>query len=197
MLTEHRDLQERHGSLERELEMAARVHRSLLPDAMPDVDGFGFSAFYQPSREIGGDYYGLQSFPEWSALLLADVSGHGIQAALTSLLLKAIFEEACGQCGSAKELVEEMNLRLHRFLPSSMFVAATVAWFGGRAGCVQLVNAGLPFPFVLRAGRDRVDEIPVQGMPMGIFPSNGPASFDTTEVELAPGDVLLLASDGL
>ena len=46
LLTEHRNLQERHGSLERELEMAARVHRSLLPESMPDVNGFGFSAFY-------------------------------------------------------------------------------------------------------------------------------------------------------
>jgi sigma-B regulation protein RsbU (phosphoserine phosphatase) len=197
MITEHRDLQERHSTLERELEMAARVQRSLLPETMPDTRGFQFSSFYHPCHEIGGDYYGLKVRDNAAALILADVSGHGVQAALTSMLIKAIFEEVCGGAGDATTLVEEMNAALHRFLPSGMYSAATIAWMSDEEGLVRVVNAGNPYPFILRAAEKRVDEVPVAGMPLGIFGRGGPATFDFKEVQLAPGDVLLLASDGI
>ncbi len=199
VLTEHHDLQQRHDALERELEMAARVQRSLLPEAIPDAGDLRFTCLYQPCHEIGGDFYGLKEAGDRSILLLADVSGHGVQAALTSMLLKAIFEEACNRTQSALELVGSMNGALHRYLPSSMYAAATIAWMEGTGdeGRLQLVNAGLPYPFLLRAGEDRVDELPISGMPLGIFGKGGPAAFDQKELELARGDVLLLASDGL
>ena len=66
-----------------------------------------------------------------------------------------------------------------------------------REAVKQLANAGLPFPFVLRSSEGRLDEIPLAGMPLGIFGSNGPASFDARELVLAPGDVLLISSDGV
>lgn len=197
LLTEHRELQERHSTLERELEMAARVQRSLLPATLPDIGGFRFSGFYQPCHEIGGDYYDIASGRQHAVLVVSDVSGHGIQAALTSMLVKAVFQEAASRAAGPVRLLEDMNDRLHRFLPSGMYAAATVAWLDRDGGCLQLANAGLPFPFVLRSSEGRLDEIPLAGMPLGIFGSNGPASFDTRELELAPGDVLLISSDGV
>jgi len=197
VLTEHRDLQERHSTLERELEMAARVQRSLLPESMPDTNGFRFASFYHPCHEIGGDYYGLKQRDGDAAVILADVSGHGVQAALTSMLIKAIFEETLTGAEDPQKLVEDMNAALHRFLPSGMYSAGTIAWLEGDSGMVHVVNAGNPYPFLLRAGEKRLDEVPIAGMPLGIFGRGGPATFDFNEVELAPGDVLLLASDGI
>jgi len=197
IIAAHRDLEERHTTLERELEMAARVQRSLLPDSMPDTLGFHFTSFYHPCHEIGGDYYGLRRRDTDAAVVLADVSGHGIQAALTSMLLKAIFEEIGKGASEVRKLVEDMNDALNRFLPGGMYSAATVAWIPSNDGHVQLVNAGNPFPFILRAAEKRVDEVPISGMPLGIFGRGGPASFDFIEIELARGDVLLLSSDGI
>lgn len=197
LLAEHRDLKERHSALERELEMAARVQRSLLPDSMPEFNGLRFTGYYQPCHEIGGDYYGICAGDGRATLLVADVSGHGIQAALTSMLMKAIFEEVERNTETAPDLVERMNDALHRFLPSGMYACGTVARMDAAPGRVRLVNAGLPHPFVLRARERRLDQIPIAGMPLGIFGSDGPASFDSTEVELEPGDVLLLTSDGI
>ena len=197
VLGAHRDLQQRHSSLERELEMAARVQRSLLPDSMPDAHGFHFSTFYQPCHEIGGDYYGFQKRKGGAALVLADVSGHGIQAALTGTLLKAIHETTANQAESPSDHVERMNDSLHRFLPSGMYAAATVAWMGDEPGRLHLVNAGLPYPFILRAENKVLEEIPISGMPLGIFGQGGPATFDRKDVVLAPGDILLLSSDGI
>jgi len=197
LLSEHRELQKRHSTLERELEMAARIQRSLLPEKMPAVNGFRFSSYYMPCHEIGGDYYGLQQHGDDAVLLVADVSGHGVQAALTSMLLKAIFEETSSRADSPMELTQRMNEALHRFLPSGMYAASTVTWIESDEGRLQLVNAGQPYPFVLRAASRTVDEIPIAGMPLGIFGKNGPASFDTKELELEQGDVLLISSDGI
>jgi len=197
LLTEHRDLQQRHSSMERELEMAARVQRSLLPQEMPEVYGFRFGSFYHPCHEIGGDFYGLKTDKESATLILADVSGHGIQAALTSMLLKATFEEIYKQTTGPVELVQAMNDALFRFLPSGMYAAATVARMQYATGRLQLVNAGLPYPYILKKASGKLEEIPIAGMPMGIFGKDGPASFDTKEIRLEPGDVILLASDGI
>lgn len=197
LLEEHRDLAERHSALERELEMAARVQRSLLPESMPEFNGLRFTGFYQPCHEIGGDYYGICARDDQATLLVADVSGHGIQAALTSMLMKAIFEEVERNAEAPADLVERMNEALHRFLPSGMYACGTLARMDAEPGRIRLVNAGLPHPFVLRARERRLDQIPIAGMPLGIFGPGGPASFDSTEIELAPGDVLLLTSDGI
>jgi phosphoserine phosphatase RsbU/P len=197
VISEHRSLQQRHSTLERELEMAARVQRSLLPDSMPDAHGYHFSTYYQPCHEIGGDYYGLQSAGGSGVLMLADVSGHGIQAALTSTLLKAIYDTTAGQAENPPDQIERMNDALHRFLPSGMYSAATMAWMGEEPGELFLINAGNPFPFILRAEGKQLEEIPIAGMPLGIFGKGGPATFDEKSVVLEPGDILLLASDGI
>ncbi len=197
LVAEHRDLKERHSALERELEMAARVQRSLLPESMPDFNGLRFTGYYQPCHEIGGDYYGICTRDGRATLLVADVSGHGVQAALTSMLMKAIFEEVEQNTETAPDLVERMNEALHRFLPGGMYACGTVARIDAAPGRIRLVNAGLPHPFVLRAQERRLDQVPIAGMPLGIFGPGGPASFDSTEIHLQPGDVLLLTSDGI
>jgi serine phosphatase RsbU (regulator of sigma subunit) len=197
LFLEHRQLAERHTFLEQELEMAARVQQSLFPIDFPAIEGFRFHSFYQPCRAIGGDYYDFSLGAERAVLLVSDVSGHGIQAALASMLLKAIFHETAVRAQGPAELLEHMNMRLHRFLPEGMFAAALVAWLDLTIGRLQLGSAGLPCPFVLRSSECRLDEIPLGGFPLGIFGTCDPACFDVKEVRLVPGDVLLIASDGL
>ncbi len=197
LLAEHRELQERHSLLERELEMAARVQRSLLPESMPEFHGLRFTGYYQPCHEIGGDYYGICTRDTRATLLVADVSGHGVQAALTSMLMKAIFEEVERNTETPADLVHRMNEALHRFLPGGMYACGTLAQIEAAPDRIRLVNAGLPHPFVLRAQERRLDQVPIAGMPLGIFGPGGPATFDGAEIQLEPGDVLLITSDGI
>ncbi len=197
LLLEHRQLAERHTFLEQELEMAARVQQSLFPLHFPAIEGFRFGSFYQPCHAIGGDYYDFSVGAERAVVLVSDVSGHGIQAALASMLLKAIFHETAVRVQGPAELLEQMNLRLHRFLPEGMFAAALLAWFDLTSGRLQVGSAGLPSPFVLRSSEQRLDEVPLGGFPLGIFGTCDPACFDVKEVRLVSGDVLLIASDGL
>ena len=91
-----------------------------------------------------------------------------------------------------------MNSRLHRFLPEGMFAAATVVELGADGHHVQIANAGLPYPFVLCSGQQAdVHQIPLSGLPLGLFPQAGPDHFDTRELEINRGDHLLVTSDGL
>jgi serine phosphatase RsbU (regulator of sigma subunit) len=195
--SEHRNLAERHTSLERELEMAARVQQSLFPAEPPQIEGFQFSSFYRPCRAIGGDYYDFFMRPERLVFLVSDVSGHGVQAALASMLLKAIFHDAEVRAQDPAELLRQMNTQLHRFLPEGMFAAAIVVWLDRLAERLYLGSAGLPRPFVLCSSERRLDEIPLTGLPLGIFGAGGPGCFDVKEVKMSPQDVLLITSDGL
>ena len=198
LMKEHGELASRHKSLEKEVEMAARVQRSLLPENFPQVRGFEVNVAYRPSVAVGGDYYDVSSSDGRVIWLLADVTGHGIQAALTSMLLKAIFQETASRASHPVQLLADMNSRLHRFLPEGMFAAATVVELGADGHHVQIANAGLPYPFVLCSGQEAdVHQIPLSGLPLGLFPQAGPDHFDTRELEINRGDHLLVTSDGL
>ncbi len=196
LVQQHLELTDRHRLLERELDMAARVQRSLLPSELPKVDGFRFSCHYQPSTRLGGDYYDFAERQDSTIVLVSDVSGHGVQASLVSMLIKATFQEVARQAEGPARLLAEMNSRLHRFLPTGMYAGATVVWIPAASASVRVTNAGLPYPFILRAS-GRVDQIPLSGLPLGMFGESMPDAYDSQTRDLAPGDVLLICTDGL
>ena len=195
---EHMDLTDKHRGLEREMQMAANVQRSLLPEKFPDVDGFQISTFYRPSDAVGGDYYDVRQNGEGATWLIADVSGHGGQAALTSMLLKAIFRQSAASVQEPRELLSKMSAELYQFLPSGMYAAATVLRIEAGKPGVLVANAGLPYPMLLSANSEKkVLEIPLSGLPLGLFPGGTPDHYDARELELNRGEVLLVSSDGL
>jgi phosphoserine phosphatase RsbU/P len=197
LMHEHSELSSRHRSIQRDLEMAARVQKSLLPSGMPEVEGFCLTGFYEPSTALGGDYYDFFEKPGELVILVADVSGHGVQAALSSMLLKAFFQEAAARADGPLRLLEELNLRLARFLPSTMYACAVSLWITPGKQQLRIANAGMPHPIVLRAASERVDELAMSGLPLALLPDVMPNAYDYRELELHSGDVMLLTSDGL
>jgi sigma-B regulation protein RsbU (phosphoserine phosphatase) len=197
LVIEHNDLAERQRGLEQELEMAARVQRSLLPQRFPPIPGFRVDSFYRPCQAVGGDYFDFVRRDGQTWILVSDVSGHGIQAALTSMLMKATFHDAGAVAESPSSLFAEMNARLNRFFPEGIYAAAAAVCVEERTGAIRLVNAGLPYPLVLRPAEQRLDEVPLPGIPLGMFADTTLDAYPVRELEMTPGDVLLLASDGL
>ncbi len=195
---EYTDLTDKHHGLEREMEMAANVQRSLLPENFPEVDGFKISTLYRPSDAVGGDYYDVSQNGDGATWLIADVSGHGVQAALTSMLLKAIFRQSAANFQDPRELLSQMSSELYQFLPGGMYAAATVLQIEAGGPTVRVANAGLPYPMLLSANSEKkVREIPLAGLPLGLFAGGTPDNFDARELELNSGEVLLVSSDGL
>jgi sigma-B regulation protein RsbU (phosphoserine phosphatase) len=123
--------------------------------------------------------------------------GHGAEAALITMLVKAAFQETAAGTDDPGQLLSEMNRRLNRILPERVYVAAAAARVPLEGCDVRVANAGLPFPFVLRASEHRVDELRQEGLPLGLFDQRIQLGYVVRSVSLAPGDVLLIASDGL
>lgn len=196
LITQHRSLSDRHALVEREIEMAARVQKSLLPDEPPRIDGYQVGWTFRPSSTLGGDFYDVAQAEGRTVILLADVSGHGIQAALTSMLLKASFQEAALTTATPRDLLERMNAGLYRFLPSGIYACAGLVCVASNSDGVVVANAGLPHPRVVRAN-GRVDELPLDGIPLGMMAECPQSLRDQTEVEMSAGDLLAFATDGL
>jgi serine phosphatase RsbU (regulator of sigma subunit) len=196
LIDQHRHLTDRHALVELELEMAAKVQTSLLPTAPPAITGYRTDWTFHPSSTLGGDFYDFARIDGRTVILLADVSGHGVQAALTSMLLKASFQEAVQETSTPGGLLEAMNTRLYRFLPSGIYACAGLVWLDSSEEGLVVANAGLPHPFVIRADGS-LDELPLNGMPLGMLPNCPKELRDETGVKLAQNELLLLATDGL
>ncbi len=197
MVRDYSDLEIRHRFLEREMEMAGRVQRSLLPEAFPSLDGYQFAHLYRPCEEVGGDFYDFATNGKGATVLVSDVIGHGVQAALTTMLLKGIFQETAADKTDPVELLTEMNARLHRILPDGMYAAASVLALESGSSTIKFANAGLPYPFVLRSAEKRLDEIALAGPPLGLFGDIEIVQYEARSSDLQPGDVFLVGSDGL
>ena len=198
LMRQHSDLSDRHRSLELELEMAARVQQSLLPANLPDVEGYRVKAVYRPSEAVGGDFYDVYLRDGTATWLVCDVSGHGVQASLTSMLLKAIFQQAAARIDDPRDLLRTMNAELHRYLPSGMYAVASVFRLDPGRQSLAIANAGLPYPFLLPGNPEkRVEQIPMSGLPLGLFATSKTDDYDSRGFQLAAGESLLIASDGL
>jgi sigma-B regulation protein RsbU (phosphoserine phosphatase) len=180
-----------------QLARAARLQRLLLPDISMPVGEFRLASVYCPCETLGGDIYDLTWRSDCAMLLVADVMGHGVEAALITMLARATFVETAGETSDPATVLAGMRARLHRLLPDRVYVAAGVARLPLGGGTVELANAGLPHPFVLRATDPHVEELALEGVPLGLFLDQDLAPTTTGIVSLAPGDVLLLASDGI
>ena len=147
---------------------------------------------------LGGDFYDLARRQDGGVLLLADVMGHGVEAALITMLVKAAFQEAAASTSDPGELLAEMRAHLHRTVPPDRtFVATMIVRLDLHDSSLQLANAGLPHPFVLRGGARRLDEVSLDGRPLGLCDALGHDGYPATGLTLTPGDVLLIASDGI
>jgi serine phosphatase RsbU (regulator of sigma subunit) len=169
----------------------------MLPDMSMPVGEFRLAALYRPCESLGGDFYDLVWSRDSALLLVADVMGHGLGAALITMLVKAAFQESAAATADPGALLAGMDVRLQRSLPERMFVAAAVAKLDCHGAGIQVANAGLPHPLVVRAARGQVEDVPVDGLPLALPVGPAANAYDSCRLRLEPRDVLLMASDGL
>jgi sigma-B regulation protein RsbU (phosphoserine phosphatase) len=180
--------------LERELDLAADIQRQLLPEDLPEVQGFDFAGWSRPARHVGGDYYDVREAGDGGVyLVLGDVSGKGMPAALLVSTLHSALRLLLGARPFDAGLVERLNGHIADASATNKFITMTVAKLDPFSGWIHYVNAGHNPPLVVRRGGG-VDELPPGGMPLGIF---GGATYQAERVELRAGDLLCIFSDGI
>lgn len=181
----------------RDLEVAQQVQLALLPRSLPTLPGYSFSAHYAAAEEVGGDYYDFVPLPGGRlAVLLGDVSGHGVAAGLLMARFGAEARACLEALPDPAAAVARMNDLVLRAGVEGRFVTLAAAVLDPAAHAVTVVNAGHPPPLVRRAD-GTVEEATgegASGLPLGVAEDQ---TYGTCEVRLGPGDAVLLYSDGV
>ncbi len=178
--------------LQKELDVARRIQLSILPGAFPESPCFRVAARYVPMTSVAGDFYDfVVTGGSQAGLLIADVSGHGVPAALIASMVKMAATAQRAHCADPARLLAEMNLALCGNT-QSQFVTAAYAYLDAEAGELRYSAAGHPPMLLLREGK--VGEVTENGLLLAAFTF---ASFSNQTLPLEPGDRLLLYTDGL
>jgi sigma-B regulation protein RsbU (phosphoserine phosphatase) len=179
----------------KELTRLAAAQRRLLPQAAPEVSGYELALLYRPACVATGDYHDFFRLPGGRfALFVGDGSGHGPAASVLGATARAIFRIYPGLHGEAGNTLALAGGLLHSLLPTDLFMTGVYLSLEGD-GRVTWASAGHEPPLRLGPdGRVAAVDLSVVGMPLGI---NADEAYTTVRWQLAPGERLLLATDGL
>jgi hypothetical protein len=179
---------ERQGVLEQEFKSAQELQQVLIPETLPSLQGYAVTSAYRPAQQVGGDFFQLIAMPDGSALLvLGDVSGKGLKAAMTVSLIVGTIRTVADTVDDPSEVLSILNRRLYGRLKDG-FVTCLALRLDPDGECI-LANAGHPPTFLNKA------ELSSPGaLPLGLDLN---ARYENTKFHLAIGDRLTLYTDGL
>jgi len=177
---------------ERELELAATIQRQLLPSSIPTPPGFDIAAKSEPSRRVGGDVYDVIATPQGLFLMLGDVAGKGIPAALMAASLQAAVRILVQGSPTLDALVRQLHLHVLTSTPDTKFVTVFLAYLRSN-GELEWVSAGHN-PVVLVEPSGACGFLRAVGPPLGLIEE---ALYPSSRALLQPGSVLLAYTDGL
>lgn len=184
--------------LEQQMRLAQEAQARLLPGRPPDVPGWSIAGRCIPTLRIGGDYFDAIALPDGRiGLVVADVAGKGVAAALVMSAFRALVRDHYERGMALGEIACTLNRRLPDVLAGIVFVTAFLAVLDPADGALAYVNCGHNPPFVVRAAGDparRVEWLPRGGTVLGAFSGT---QFEVGELRLGDGDLLLLYTDGV
>jgi serine phosphatase RsbU (regulator of sigma subunit)/anti-sigma regulatory factor (Ser/Thr protein kinase) len=179
--------------IEGELEVARLIQQQFLPHELPELPGWQVAAYYQPARQVGGDFYDFMELPGGQlGIVVGDVTDKGVPAALVMATTHSILRAEAPRLVSPGEVLRRANDLLVTEMPAHMFVTCLYAVLDPASGRLRYANAGHNLPYL--RSEDGVGELRATGMPLGLLPG---MAYEEKEATLAPGDDLLLHSDGL
>ena len=177
---------------EREMELAATIQRQLLPASIPTPPGFDIAAKSEPSRRVGGDVYDVIATPKGLFLMLGDVAGKGVPAALMAASLQAAVRLLVQSTPTLEELVRRLHLHVLDSTPESKFATVFLAFLRS-GGELEWVSAGHN-PVLLIDPSGACSQLRAIGPPLGLLRD---VKYPSSRAELSPGSVLLAYTDGL
>ena len=182
--------------LNRDLKIAEQVQKRFLPQGVPTLPGYEFFAYYQPTYEVGGDYYDFVPLPaDRMAIALGDVSGKGVAAAL----MMAKFSGDTRSCILTENAPAPTATRLNSLFCAAgiedKFITLSLCVLDAPARKLTLTSAGHT-PVIIRRADGRAEEVgqEVSGLPLGVMEDS---VYQQTEVQLDQGDVVVIYSDGV
>jgi serine phosphatase RsbU (regulator of sigma subunit)/predicted ester cyclase len=180
--------------IEQELGVARRIQHASLPKEVPTLEGWQFAPYYQPAREVGGDFYDFFELEDGRmGLAVGDATGKGVPAALavtaSCSMLRAVAQDSDYSPG---KVLARVNETLFARIPPNMFVTCFYAILDPNSCTLSYANAGHDLPYVWHGGD--AEELRAKGMPLGLMPG---MVYEEKERVFQEGDSALLYTDGL
>jgi serine phosphatase RsbU (regulator of sigma subunit) len=183
--------------LEGELSIGRQIQLSFLPESLPEIPGWDFAAVYRSARQVGGDLYdfihSLEN-PERLDLVIADVTGKGIAAALFMASTRTVLRLMSLQGGSPLSILRKVNHFIIQERHSSVFMSAFFAALDLGTGSIQYSNAGHDWPLLREAKTGALRPLKATGYLLGAFEE---IEVDEFQTRMEPGDVLVFFTDGV
>jgi serine phosphatase RsbU (regulator of sigma subunit)/predicted ester cyclase len=181
--------------IEQELKVARSIQLASLPKEVPTLEDWQISPFYQPAKEVGGDFYDFHLLSEGRlGVVVGDATGKGVPAALVMASARTMLRAVAQALGSSSpgDVLRRVNDALFTDIPPNMFVTCFYAILDPHSGRLSYANAGHDLPYLHRNGE--AEELRARGMPLGLMPG---MSYEEKEIELDSGQGVFFYSDGL
>ena len=181
--------------LKQELELARKIQQELLPKSPPEFPFLEFATFFNPAEEVGGDFFDyIPLSQERLAVVQADVSGHGLSAALIMTMLKGIFQSISHDFISPEQTLTQINEILGNSAPPEIFVTMIFLVFDSEKKVLHITNAGHNPPLVYLHREEKLEYLKIPGCALNCMKS---AEYRSHKISLNAGDFIFLYTDGL
>ncbi|MDR1542551.1 MAG: fused response regulator/phosphatase [Clostridiales bacterium] len=195
------ELEEKNHLLELQLKMSRQVQHALIPDIDLTFKGIRFSSQYMPAMDIGGDFYDVLQLSDSSiAVVMGDVSGHGISAALLTAMLSVMIRSLAPKYFNPDQLLFYLNNDLYKIFENSvkeMYACVFYAVIDTKEQKLYYSNAGQAIPVMVRTeadGEEAASELEAVGLPIGMMENS---SYEFHQLNYEPGDLIVFHTDGL
>jgi serine phosphatase RsbU (regulator of sigma subunit) len=181
--------------LQSEIEIAATIQRNLLPKEGPQFRGVSFSAHFEPTASIGGDYYDVFNIDKTRlAVAIGDVSGHGLSTGLVMAMVKAAITTLVEEGAEERSLFQRLNELVYRSTERRAFMTLAFTIFDLEHSKIRHTNAGHLYPYLLRKSGGAPISIESPSLPLGV---RSEMHTQTVEMDLQDGDTIVYLSDGI
>jgi serine phosphatase RsbU (regulator of sigma subunit) len=181
--------------IEQELRIARLIQQTLLPKTLPQLRSYDVAAYYQPAREVGGDFYDFMELDDGRlGVVVGDVTDKGVPAALVMATTRTMLRASAQRLFSPGEVLRRANDALVTDIPPNMFITCLYAILEPESGRLVYANAGHDLPYRRTRESTAAEELRATGMPLGLMPG---MSYEEKEITLEGGESVLFYSDGL
>jgi phosphoserine phosphatase RsbU/P len=182
------------AEMQSELQVAHDIQMGLMPKESPQIEGLDLSGRCIPAKQVGGDFFQYFYQSGKLALTMADVSGHGMAAAIPVVLFNGALECQIYRGESIQTLFSELNRTLLRVLDDRTFVCFTMGEIDLGTRKLRLSNSGCPSPYYVRSSTGEVVELETDAYPLGVCAET---DYEVREVQLQTDDYVVFCSDGI
>lgn len=195
---QYSQLKEKNIELERQMKMARHVQRAMIEEYKFTVNHISITSRYMPAFDVGGDLYDvIQPNAHSVCVFMADVSGHGVSAALLTSMLKMMFKNTVETIPKPDYLLRKMNEQFCSIFSKSnvdVYACAFYAYMDTKEKRITYSNAGHAFPVFVDASQSTADELSLGGVPLGLMEDS---TYECQSINYEDGDMILFHTDGL